>query len=146
MMILQPPCVPRKSYVGKIASLPLAPPPLFLSLSLILHVASGTTRQIEISENTIIKVEAIQRPIIGGAWKTKTDFGALEIKIVPYWTGECMASSRRYAYTDTSYVSHGLVRQGGRREDGGEKVVFGEKLVRILPCPYSGNTALLSRK
>ncbi|CAM9939735.1 unnamed protein product [Pylaiella littoralis] len=50
-------------------------------------VFDSWTGAIEISENTIIKVEAIQRPIIGGAWKTKTDFGALEIKIVPYWTG-----------------------------------------------------------
>lgn len=44
--------------------------------------------QIEISENAMLKVDEIQKPIIGGSWTTKTDFGRLEIKIVPYWTGE----------------------------------------------------------
>ena len=47
--------------------------------------------QIQISENAVLKVDEIQKPIIGGAWTTKTDFGRLEIKIVPYWTGECTA-------------------------------------------------------
>ncbi|CAM9220300.1 unnamed protein product [Hapterophycus canaliculatus] len=46
------------------------------------------TGSIQISENTSPKVDEIQKPIIGGAWTTKTDFGRLEIKIVPYWTGE----------------------------------------------------------
>jgi len=45
--------------------------------------------QIQISENAVLKVDEIQKPIIGGAWTTKTDFGRLEIKIVPYWTGKC---------------------------------------------------------
>eukprot|EP00752_Nemacystus_decipiens_P016200 g14487.t1 len=45
------------------------------------------TGSIEISENAVSKVDEIQRPIMGGSWKTKTDFGQLEIKIVPFWTG-----------------------------------------------------------
>ena len=44
--------------------------------------------QVEISENGVIKVDEIQRPIVGGAWTTHTDFGRLEIKITPFWTGK----------------------------------------------------------
>lgn len=76
-----------------------------VSLPLPCSVLPPTQLQIEISENTVVKIEAIQRPIIGGAWKTKTDFGELEIKIVPYWTGECMQSSR--------FVVHMYVHQCG---------------------------------
>ncbi len=49
---------------------------------------TSTYSQVQISENAVLKVDEIQRPIIGGSWTTKTDFGRLEIKIVPYWTGE----------------------------------------------------------
>lgn len=67
------------------------------SLSLAVSLAPSCRRrrgrvtcklQIEISENAIVKVDEIQKPIMGGSWITKTDFGRLEIKIVPYWTGE----------------------------------------------------------
>ncbi|CAN0185617.1 unnamed protein product, partial [Ectocarpus sp. 13 AM-2016] len=51
-------------------------------------VFDSWTGSIEISENAIVKVDEIQKPIMGGSWITKTDFGRLEIKIVPYWTGE----------------------------------------------------------
>ncbi|CAM9282739.1 unnamed protein product, partial [Scytosiphon promiscuus] len=51
-------------------------------------VFDNWTGSIQISENAILKVDEIQKPIVGGAWTTKTDFGKLEIKIVPYWTGE----------------------------------------------------------
>lgn len=47
-----------------------------------------TGLQIEISENLAVRVDEIQRPITGGGWKSQTEFGALEIKIVPFWTGE----------------------------------------------------------
>ncbi|CAM9834186.1 unnamed protein product [Ectocarpus sp. 12 AP-2014] len=50
-------------------------------------VFDSWTGSIEISENAIVKVDEIQKPIMGGSWITKTDFGRLEIKIVPYWTG-----------------------------------------------------------
>lgn len=49
----------------------------------------------------MLKVDEIQKPIIGGSWTTNTDFGRLEIKIVPFWTGECtrrMACRRRLRY------------------------------------------------
>lgn len=61
---------------------------LALNLSLLLPPKQHPTTQIQISENAVLKVDEIQKPIMGGSWTTKTDFGRLEIKIVPYWTGE----------------------------------------------------------
>ncbi|CAM9637965.1 unnamed protein product [Laminaria digitata] len=54
------------------------------------------TGSVEISENALVKVDEIQRPIIGGAWTTHTDFGRLEIKIIPFWTGESPFLSYQY--------------------------------------------------
>lgn len=48
---------------------------------------SSNYPQVQISENRELKVDEIQRPIVGGSWRSKTEFGQLEIKIVPFWTG-----------------------------------------------------------
>lgn len=45
------------------------------------------TGAVQISENAVLKVDELQKPIAGGEWATKTDFGKLVIKIVPFWTG-----------------------------------------------------------
>lgn len=50
--------------------------------------AMHANRQVQISENAIVKVDELQKPIVGGSWTTKTDFGRLEIKIIPCWTGK----------------------------------------------------------
>lgn len=64
---------------------------IFCALSFVTWLIRVKQPQVQISENMILKVDEIQKPIIGGAWTTKTDFGRLEIKIVPFWTGEAPA-------------------------------------------------------
>lgn len=71
--------------------------------------AMHANRQVQISENAIIKVDELQKPIVGGSWTTKTDFGRLEIKIVPCWTGKgpflfvFVRVSRRTILYDSAY-------------------------------------------
>lgn len=73
---------------------PILIPTKIRSLSTV--VMGFRIHQVQISENAVIKVDEIQSPIVGGCWKAKTEFGVLEIKIEPYWTGEqrCFVTDR----------------------------------------------------